>query len=132
MVVFVREIKFGVKDILEVSLEKLLLPVDSVLHSELIELVETHSIEGEMFKFCGTVNDHQDALQIVEACHELRGSKHNFSMMALGNGGDWARLHAPVLGQSLVYATLRSEFKLSNKGLVNIKDLKSAWTLMEY
>ena len=100
--------------------------------SELIELVETHSTEGEMFKFCGTVNDHQDALQIVEACHELRGSKHNFSMMALGNGGDWARLHAPVLGQSLVYATLRSEFKLSNKGLVNIKDLKSAWTLMEY
>ncbi|MDA7788269.1 hypothetical protein N8951_00785 [bacterium] len=47
-------------------------------------------------------------------------------------GGDWSRLHAPVLGQALVYATLRSEFKLSNKGLVNIKDLKSAWTLMEY
>ena len=53
-------------------------------------------------------------------------------MIALGNGGDWARLHAPVLGQSLVYATLRSEFKLSNKGLVNIRDLKNAWTLMEY
>ena len=32
----------------------------------------------------------------------------------------------------MVYATLRSEFKLSNKGLVNIRDLKNAWTLMEY
>jgi 3-dehydroquinate dehydratase len=53
-------------------------------------------------------------------------------LMALGNGGDWARLHAPVLGQSMVYATLRSEHKLSNKGLVNVRDLKNAWTLMEY
>ena len=99
---------------------------------ELVTMVNEHSKEGEVFKFCGTVNDHQDALQIVEASYELKSSKHAFSMMALGNGGDWARLHAPVLGQSLVYATLRSEFKLSNKGLVNIRDLKNAWTLMEY
>lgn len=99
---------------------------------ELVGLVNEHAKEGEVFKFCGTVNDHQDALQIVEASYDLKSSKHAFSMMALGNGGDWARLHAPVLGQSLVYATLRSEFKLSNKGLVNIRDLKNAWTLMEY
>ena len=52
--------------------------------------------------------------------------------MALGNGGDWARLHAPVLGQSLVYATLRSEFKLSNKGLVNISRPQEGLALMEY
>ena len=99
---------------------------------ELVNMVNEHAKEGEVFKFCGTVNDHQDALQIVEASYELKSSKHAFSMMALGNGGDWARLHAPVLGQSLVYATLRSEFKLSNKGLVNIRDLKNAWALMEY
>ena len=99
---------------------------------ELVSVVKEHSKEGEIFKFCGTVNDHQDALQIVEASHELKTSSHAYAMMALGNGGDWARLHAPVLGQSLVYATLRSEFKLSNKGLVNIRDLKNAWTLMEY
>lgn len=99
---------------------------------ELVNMVNEHAKEGEIFKFCGTVNDHQDALQIVEASYDLKTSKHAFSMMALGNGGDWARLHAPVLGQSLVYATMRSEFKLSNKGLVNIRDLKNAWTLMEY
>lgn len=99
---------------------------------ELVNMVNENAKEGEIFKFCGTVNDHQDALQIVEASHELKDSPHAFSMMALGNGGDWARLHAPVLGQALVYATLRSEFKLSNKGLVNIRDLKNAWTLMEY
>jgi len=99
---------------------------------DLVEMVSTHAKEGEIFKFCGTVNDHQDALQIVEASYELKDTKHAFSMMGLGNGGDWARLHAPVLGQSLVYATLQSEFKLSLKGLVNIRDLKNAWTLMEY
>lgn len=99
---------------------------------ELVAMVNENAKDGEIFKFCGTVNDHQDALQIVEASFELRNSPLAFSMMALGNGGDWARLHAPVLGQSMVYATLRSEFKLSNKGLVNIRDLKSAWALMEY
>ena len=99
---------------------------------ELVAMVKEHAKDGEIFKFCGTVNDHQDALQIVEASHELKTSSHAYAMMALGNGGDWARLHAPVLGQSLVYATLRSEFKLSNKGLVNIRDLKNAWALMEY
>ena len=99
---------------------------------ELVSMVNENAKEGEIFKFCGTVNDHQDALQIVEASHELKTSSHAYAMMALGNGGDWARLHAPVLGQSLVYASLRSEFKLSNKGLVNVRDLKNAWTLMEY
>ena len=99
---------------------------------ELVAMVNENAKDGEIFKFCGTVNDHQDALQIVEASFELRNSPLAFSMMALGNGGDWARLHAPVLGQSMVYATLRSEFKLSNKGLVNIRDLKNAWALMEY
>ena len=99
---------------------------------ELVAMVKEHANKEQMFKFCGTVNDHQDALQIVEASHELKDAGLSFSLMALGNGGDWARLHAPVLGQAMVYATLRSEFKLSNKGLVNIRDLKNAWTLMEY
>ncbi len=99
---------------------------------ELVAMVKEHANDEQMFKFCGTVNDHQDALQIVEASHELKDAGISYALMALGNGGDWARLHAPVLGQAMVYATLRSEFKLSTKGLVNIRDLKNAWALMEY
>lgn len=99
---------------------------------ELVKMVKEHSTEETVFKFCGTVNDHQDALQIVEACYDLKNTPLLYALMALGNGGDWGRLHAPVLGQALVYATLRNEFKLSNKGLVNVRDLKRAWTLMEY
>jgi len=99
---------------------------------DIIELVNQHATEHDIFKFCGTVNDHQDALQVVEACHALKTSTKKYALMALGDGGDWARLHAPILGQSMVYATLKNEFKLSAKGLVNIKDLRNAWNLMEY
>jgi len=52
--------------------------------------------------------------------------------MGLGNGGDWARIHAPVLNQSLVYATMLNEFRLNEKGLVNVNDLRDAWTLLDY
>jgi 3-dehydroquinate dehydratase type I len=99
---------------------------------EIQNLIKTNGEMGDIVKFCGTVNDHQDALQIVEATHAMATEKIDFAAMALGNGGDWARLHAPVLNQTLVYATMRNEFRLSDKGLVNVRDLKEAWNLLEY
>ncbi|MDP6189146.1 MAG: type I 3-dehydroquinate dehydratase, partial [Candidatus Poseidoniaceae archaeon] len=106
---------------------------DSTPSAEEIQNIITSNAEmGDMVKFCGTVNDHQDALQIVEATHALASEKVAYAAMALGNGGDWARLHAPVLNQAMVYATMRNEFRLSDKGLVNVRDLKEAWNLLEY
>lgn len=99
---------------------------------EIQNLITSNAEMGDIVKFCGTVNDHQDALQIVEATHAMTNEKVEFAAMALGNGGDWARLHAPVLNQALVYATMRNEFRLSDKGLVNVRDLKEAWNLLEY
>ena len=52
--------------------------------------------------------------------------------MAVNSGGDWARIHAPVLGVSMVYATLSMEHRISDKGLINVRDLRDAWTLLEY
>ena len=52
--------------------------------------------------------------------------------MGLGNGGDWVRLHAPILGQSLVYATMLNHFRLSDRGLINVRDLRDSWALLEY
>jgi hypothetical protein len=37
-----------------------------------------------------------------------------------------------MFGQDLVYASLSTEHRLSNKGLVNVRDLKDAWVLLEY
>ena len=76
--------------------------------------------------------DDGDALQIVNAAEELKDSGHGYSLMSLSNGGDWGRLHAPIFNQNLVYATMQNEFRLSDKGLVNIRDLKAPWTLLEY
>jgi 3-dehydroquinate dehydratase-1 len=99
---------------------------------EILELVQSNAENGDIIKFCSTINDHQDALQIVEACQKLKETETKYALMGVGNGGDWARLHAPVFGQELVYASLSTEHRLSNKGLVNVRDLKDAWVLLEY
>ena len=101
---------------------------------EIVNMVTQNGEHGDVFKYCSTVNDHQDALQIVDAANTLtsQDSAPPYSLMALGNGGDWARIHAPTLGQEMVYATMRDEFRLSDKGLVNVRDLQDAWRLLEY
>ena len=98
----------------------------------IVNLVRENQALGDIVKFCGTAHNHSDALQIVEAATELTGEGLNHSLMALNSGGDWPRLHAPMLDQSLVYATMRNEFRISDKGLVNVRDLRDAWTLLEY
>ena len=99
---------------------------------DIVALIKDNSTQGDIVKFCSTVNNHQDALQIFEAANSLIGQDSNHSIMGLGNGGDWVRLHAPVLEQEIVYATMMNHFRLSDKGLINVRDLRDAWALMEY
>ena len=101
---------------------------------EIVTFVTSNGDSGDIVKFCSTLKDHQDALQLVDAANTLsaQDSTPPYSIMALGNGGDWTRIHAPTLGQDLVYATMRDEFRLSDKGLVNVRDLQDAWRLLEY
>ncbi|MGB1475049.1 MAG: type I 3-dehydroquinate dehydratase [Candidatus Poseidoniaceae archaeon] len=100
--------------------------------STIASIVRDNQDSGDIVKFCGTANNHDDALQIIEAATELTGEGLNHSLMATSSGGDWTRLHAPILDQSLVYATMRNEFRISDKGLVNVRDLRDAWSLLEY
>jgi 3-dehydroquinate dehydratase type I len=101
---------------------------------DIVSFVTSNADSGDIVKFCSTLKDHQDALQLVDAANTLsaQDSTPPYSIMALGNGGDWTRIHAPTLGQDLVYATMRDEFRLSDKGLVNVRDLQDAWRLLEY
>ncbi len=98
----------------------------------IVSMVRENQGAGDIVKFCGTANNHDDALQIIEAATELTGEGLSHSLMAVNSGGDWTRLHAPMLDQSLVYATMRNEFRISDKGLVNVRDLRDAWSLLEY
>ena len=100
--------------------------------STIASIVRDNQDAGDIVKFCGTANNHGDALQIIEAATELTGEGLSHSLMATSGGGDWTRLHAPILDQSLVYATMRNEFRISDKGLVNVRDLRDAWSLLEY
>jgi 3-dehydroquinate dehydratase len=63
---------------------------------------------------------------------DLKDGDVKFSIMGLGPGGDWTRLHAPIMGQSLVYATMRTEYALKDEGRINVRDVRDAWQLLEY
>ena len=99
---------------------------------EIVSIIKDNSSKGDIIKFCSTVSNHQDALQIFQAANDLVGQDSTHSLMGLGNGGDWVRLHAPVLEQEIVYATMMNHFRLSDRGLINVRDLRDAWALMEY
>jgi 3-dehydroquinate dehydratase len=81
---------------------------------------------------CFETANHHESLNLVEASIEMTGSGISYAIMGMGPGGDWPRLHAPMLEQSIVYTTLHSEYKLSEKGLINVKDARDAWALLEY
>ena len=87
---------------------------------------------GDLVKFCSMISNPSDALQLVQASMDLKDGEIKFSIMGLGPGGDWTRLHAPVMGQSLVYATMRTEYALKDEGRINVRDVRDAWQLLEY
>ena len=63
-------------------------------------IVRENQEAGDIVKFCGTANNHDDALRLLGVT-ELTGEGLSHSLMATSNGGDWTRLHAPILDQSL-------------------------------
>ena len=87
---------------------------------------------GDLVKVCYHTNDRKDALRIFESALQLKTSDANFSLMGLGPGGDWGRIHAPVLGQALVFATTESGWHLAQQGRINASDLRIAWEVLEY
>ena len=87
---------------------------------------------GDIVKACYSTSDRKDALRIFESALELKSTGHKYCLMGLGPGGDWSRIHAPVLGQGLVFATTESGWHLAQQGRINASDLRMAWEVMEY
>ena len=52
--------------------------------------------------------------------------------MGLGDGGDWTRIHAPLLGTRMVYSTMDESISVMKQGRINLEDLTIAWDLLEY
>jgi len=87
---------------------------------------------GDIVKVCYSTNDRKEALRIFESAMQLKSSGTNYSLMGLGPGGDWARIHAPALGQEIVFATTESGWHLAQQGKINASDLRVAWEVLEY
>ncbi len=100
--------------------------------SEIIQEVLDAQELGNMVKACYNTNNRTDSLRIFEAALELKSSEVIFSLMGLGPGGDWTRIHAPMLGQYMAYATTESGWHLAQQGRINASDLRVAWKVLEY
>ncbi|MEE2758560.1 MAG: type I 3-dehydroquinate dehydratase [Candidatus Thermoplasmatota archaeon] len=99
---------------------------------EIVEFVTSNSGAGDIIKCCYTGVDHSSSLHIFEAAHQLSESDTKVALMGHGPGGDWTRIHAPLLKQPIVYTTLDRDYSLVKRGQVNINDLRIAWEVLEY
>ena len=102
----------------------------TVTTKEMIELVESSDEMGDIIKLCYQTHHHDDALSIFEAAWKMKSGKHKYALMGLGIGGDWSRMHAPLLNQALVFTTLKKGFSLADNGLINVQDLRIAWKML--
>lgn len=100
--------------------------------SEIIQDVEDGSDDGDVVKVCYKTSGRGDGLRIFEAAWGLRGTGASYAIMGSGWGGDWTRIHAPLLEQTLVYTTTDKGLHLSRQGRINASDLQTAWQLLEY
>ena len=100
--------------------------------SEITKDISNAQELGDIVKACYSTSDRKDALRIFESALELKSTDNRYCLMGLGPGGDWARIHAPVLGQGLVFATTESGWHLAQQGRINASDLRMAWEVMEY
>jgi len=99
---------------------------------EIIGDVEEMSAMGDVVKICYSTGGAEGSLRLFEAAWELKNSEVRNSIMGLGSGGDWTRIHAPLLGQHMVYSTMEVGWHLAYKGKINRSDLSTAWELLGY
>mgnify|MGYP001284140394 FL=1 len=101
--------------------------------ADILSFVAKNRQHGDTVKLCYRTNGHGDALSLCEAAWELREDADlSLSLMGQGVGGDMPRIHAPKFSQSLVYATLETDFDLPDRGMINVRDLRIAWEMLGY
>lgn len=99
---------------------------------EIIEWLQANRDAGDVVKVCYRCSDPIDGLRLIEAGWSVPGDVGDVAMMGVGPSGDWIRLHAPVMHQALVYSVMSTDFSLHERGLVNVKELRQAWDVLEY
>ena len=90
------------------------------------------SDSGDIIKVCYITNGKNSALKLFEAAWMIKESENKTAIMGIGAGGDWTRIHAPLLNQELVYSTMETGSHLSSQGRINASDLLIAWEMLNY
>ena len=101
---------------------------------EIIQRVDQMAAKGDLVKICYRLGNRGGALRVLEAAKDI-GSREegaDVALMGLGDGGDWTRIHAPLLGTRMVYSTMDESISVMKQGRINLEDLTIAWDLLEY
>ena len=101
---------------------------------EIIQRVDQMSTKGDLVKICYRLGSRAGALRVLEAAKDigLREDGPDVALMGLGEGGDWTRIHAPLIGTRMVYSTMDESVSVMKQGRINLEDLYIAWDLLEY
>ena len=101
---------------------------------EIIQRVDEMATKGDLVKICYRLSNRSGALRILEAAKDIgsRDGGVDVALMGLGDGGDWTRIHAPLLGMRMVYSTMDESVSVMKQGRINLEDLTIAWDLLEY
>ena len=100
--------------------------------ADIVEEISEYSNSGDIIKIVFNTNGKKDALRLFDVAWRTKDSENKLSIMGLGAGGDWTRIHAPLLNQDIVYTTMENGWHLAQQGKINTSDLKTAWELLEY
>lgn len=99
---------------------------------EVVEDIEELEGRGDIIKICYNTSGRNSGLKLFEAAWNMKDSGLKTAIMGLGIGGDWTRIHAPLLGQHLVYSTMETGAHLAGQGQINASDLLIAWDMLQY
>ena len=99
---------------------------------DIVEEILESSDSGDIIKFVFNTSGKKDALKLFDVAWRTKESECKLSIMGIGAGGDWTRIHAPLLNQNIVYTTMENGWHLAQQGRINTSDLQTAWKLLEY
>ena len=121
------------RNVLERDLKASKFRLEGFTMAEIQSFVAESRQYGDTVKLCYRSHGHGDGLSLCEAAWELRDDADlSLALMGQGVGGDMPRIHAPMFSQSLVYATLETDFNLPDRGMINVRDLRIAWEMLGY
>ena len=101
---------------------------------EIVERLKQLGSEGALVRYVRQCEESIHGLRLIEAGWKLKNEENPpyRSIGGIGRSGDWPRIHAPLHGDSVVFAVMDEGAKIQSSGEVNARDIRVAWEVLEY